>query len=401
MKTKGFVLFLFMLSSLGISADDAALFDYSGVRKQGMGGVFVATSLDNSALYENPAGIYYASSFQLPRVAVHYNEDFVEKSDQLNTIIDVFDQTQDDPASFGTGEIVDGVEAYNDLTPFEGYGRLNSTILSFSTKGIGLGLRTASFLEAELPGGSNTIRWRSDISPSLAYAKKVNIYGPTIVGVSLKYHNRFMLYDKDSGDDELYLSDVQMIQIINGREDVVDVGYYALTGIGFDLGFLRPVNIKGREALIGLNFKNIGATISGTREVNVDDDDTEDETVEQDVPLVGTIGMSISDQFFRWMPYFGRFTRNTTVAVDYNFTSPYDDFDMNFHAGIEQELFGTFLKLRGGINQGFVVGGVGVDLKLAKIPLLQFDYAHYTEELGDSLGYNYQTFQTFKLGLLF
>lgn len=388
------VLFLCLGSS--VVATDARLFDFSNLRKQAMGGVFASTALNNSALVENPAGMYYAKGFEMPRVGLEYNDDFSAKNDELNNLMDVYDKNQDG-AEFGSGEIVDGIGAYNDLVPFEGYAKLNSSLFSFAWKGFGIGLYTATFLEAELPGGLNSITTWTDVVPSLAYAREFNIWGPTVVGVSAKYLTRGIAYDQNTGDETITLTDAQMIQIINGREDVIDVDAYTLSGLGIDVGFLRPVEIKSVDTLVGLSFKNVATSLSGTKELNT----SGSESVDRTVPMLGTIGISMTEKLFSWVPYVGRFTHNTTLATDYNFISPYDSFGMNFHAGIEQEIFGKFLKLRAGINQGFIVGGVGLDVKIAKIPVLHFDYANYTEELGDNLGNNSISYQAFRLGILF
>jgi len=164
MKKRVLISILFLIFGSGIVADDTQLFDFSNLRKQAMGGVFVSTALDNSSLVENPAGMYYAKGFEMPRIAVDYNDDFSSKLDELNNLMDVYDKNSEG-AEFGSGDIVDGINAYNDLIPFEGYAKLNSALFSYSAKGLGVGLYTASYLQAELPGGVNTITSWTDVAP--------------------------------------------------------------------------------------------------------------------------------------------------------------------------------------------------------------------------------------------
>ena len=56
-------------------------------------------------------------------------------------------------------------------------------------------------------------------------------------------------------------------------------------------------------------------------------------------------------------------------------------FFKNLHIGFEKSIIFDRVKLRGGINQGYIVGGVKIDLYVAHI-----EYMKYTEEKGSEIG---------------
>jgi hypothetical protein len=51
------------------------------------------------------------------------------------------------------------------------------------------------------------------------------------------------------------------------------------------------------------------------------------------------------------------------------------------HIGAEIKLFKRFLSLRGGLYQGYLAGGAGIDL-----PILKVDFATYEEEMAATVG---------------
>ena len=54
------------------------------------------------------------------------------------------------------------------------------------------------------------------------------------------------------------------------------------------------------------------------------------------------------------------------------------------------------LKLRGGLNQGFVVGGFGFDFLIAHI-----NYAYHAEALGSEINISPVSYHVFELGFSF
>ena len=71
------------------------------------------------------------------------------------------------------------------------------------------------------------------------------------------------------------------------------------------------------------------------------------------------------------------------------------------HLGVEQALLNKKIFLRGGINQGFIVGGFGLDVSLGRFRLMRLNYANYTQEFGASLGDEYYDFHSVDLCIFF
>ena len=104
---------------------------------------------------------------------------------------------------------------------------------------------------------------------------------------------------------------------------------------------------------------------------------------------------------FKSFPMVGILLASAEVAVDYKVVSPYKGFIKNVHIGYERKVLRNMIKLRGGINQGYTVGGFGWDLKFWKIPLLHIDYAQYVRT--PTLGFTGKPllFHALEVGVLF
>jgi hypothetical protein len=167
-----------------------------------------------------------------------------------------------------------------------------------------------------------------------------------ITGISVGYIARGRIYET------LDYSDF-------AEDGEIELESTSATGLNLNLGFLYPVKIKSQEMMIGVAINNIGSTLTGIEE---SDEDTE-------IPLTSTIGVGMDVK----LPLIGK----TTLAADYKVVSEESNAVLNLSLGAEKKLFNRFLTLRGGINDGYVVGGLDLDFWLFKL-----GYAFHTDEAG-------------------
>ena len=86
------------------------------------------------------------------------------------------------------------------------------------------------------------------------------------------------------------------------------------------------------------------------------------ETVESDIKSSLVVGTTIESKSKNI------FLRDTLFAFDYDLNSPNNRFKKNFHMGIERTFFDVF-HVRGGLNQGYIVGGFGFTVRISGFPL--------------------------------
>ena len=112
--------------------------------------------------------------------------------------------------------------------------------------------------------------------------------------------------------------------------------------------------------------------------------------------MVGTVGFAAKTQLPNWVPMISDFVGDFTWAADYQLISPDTSFFKKTHLGLEKSVLFDIVKLRGGLNQGYVTAGFGIDVWLVK-----FNYAYYTQELGPEIGMEPLKTHVFDLSFIF
>ena len=340
--TSGIIL-LCMTSSVFAAGPQLQL---QSLRQRAMGGVGVATSVEfpttsnrrashyyEAGLKNNPAALAYSSfSVKLPRIGVALNSETFEKMEDFEALME---DTEDD---------ADQVDAIKDLAPLNigAKAHLNPGI-SLTTKGFGIGVFAESTYFGELYETPldviMEVEGYTDIVPVVGFGQEFDIMGsPTAIGVSAKFINRSRLYDETTGDDVLSYNLDQLLKLINDQDGQKEAAFSELTGVGFDIGFMRKIDsYKYGKGAWGIVFQNIGATLTGEKTLKPDGVTEEVESVSEEIPMSATVGFSMTTQLFNsllnassWL------VGDTVVAADYRFISDNTDFKKNVHMSIEQ-----------------------------------------------------------------
>jgi hypothetical protein len=385
-------LFVLLLSTTLVAVTTESL-DVKSIRQRAMGGVGVVTSRGDAALLRNPAILAYSRlKLTLPRIGVDINQGLLDNQSEIE---DLMDTTLNDD---------ERKELLLDLAPLEIAikPRLYPG-LSFITKGFGLGVFVESNIVAVLDKTSDdvnlSLEGHTDVVPAIGFAQEINfLNNKTAIGVSAKFISRYRIYDSSTGENEFTANLNDLIRILGDKDNKKEIETVEIKGLGLDLGFLRPIRSqRWGQGRWGVSVQNIGATLTGTK--TVDDSDVDYEEI---IGVTSTLGVGFKNRNIRnFFGDGGRFVGDTSYALDYTFVSEEEDFRKNLNVGIEQELFGPFLKLRGGVNDGYVSGGIGLDIYILKLPIIHLNYANYTEELGELTGQSPIQYQSLEVGILF
>ena len=363
-------------------------------KQRSMGGASIAISHDESAIYQNPAGLYLSKfRVKLPRIGLHANRQITDESDKIRDLL------HNDKGN-GSKQLA----ILKDLVPKTiGLKYSALPIVSWTWRGIGVGVMTEGAIKGTLLNKADPqlrIEGHNDIVPAIGIAQEFYIFGPTMIGASAKYIKRHVIYNKETGEDFWRIGSSKLIELINSDNDDDDdlPSTYTVDGIGFDIGLLRKMDSTWLgNGHWGVSIRNIGAVLSGEKEI------TGNRTVDasQELPLSAGIGFGTDVSLFSEVPVINWVLSDLNIAADYYVVSPHSKFLRNLKMGVEKKLFWDMLKLRGGLNDGYIVGGAGLDLRIWKIPILHISYSYYVEEFGENLGDNPQEFQAIELGILF
>jgi hypothetical protein len=351
---------LLIAAALSVStqtiAAEYSLNDNYNIRQKAMGGASVASFQSIATFYQNPAMLSLGdkSAFSAPKLEIGFNKNMFDKLEDLQNLNDIENES-------------DQIQALKDLVPFEfgGTARVNPY---FSIVKAGFG--ATAFSEIELSGALErksapqlNINLNHETTLMLGYGRSFDLFkAPLHVGIAPKIIMKNTAYDKDTGEDGYTLTQAEIINSVNNDSDI-DIDTYSLSGYGVDLGFLRPL----KTGYYGLSIKNLSSSLSGSKTIA-----SSNVNVNASLDPLWTLGTSFEYK----LPLIGK----TQLAADYNIVSNSDNFYKNLHFGLEKS-FKNFLFLRGGINQGFIVGGCAINLRYVK-----FDYAYFVEELGQKLG---------------
>ncbi|RAP36489.1 hypothetical protein DID80_05265 [Candidatus Marinamargulisbacteria bacterium SCGC AAA071-K20] len=348
-----------ILISLFVSSLHAVSIENYTIQQKAMGGVSVATFTQLSQFQSNPAklALIEGVDIDLLHLNVGFNKELISNLSKLSDIQSETDESRQ-------------IEMLKDLTPLKLGGKVRLTpLVSFTKQNMGFShftngqisgaLKRKSAPGLELTGGTES-------NFAFGYARPIKINNRVVLlGVSPKYVSKKIIYDKVSGEDTIEWTQSELLRMINGIDEA-DVDLYSLSGFGIDTGLLIPFDNKKATGMMGLTIKNLVSSLSGTKDLT----NSSSEIKTRD-PLIAVLGTSFETQ----LPVLNK----TTLAADYNLIDDNGSFFKRLHLGAEKKV--SVLEFRGGVNQGYIVGGLGLNLKIFTL-----NYAFFGEELGNDLG---------------
>jgi hypothetical protein len=343
---------------------DSPVFSPVTAEVLGQGGSFTAVAHGYNALFTNPAGFARkGGSFTLLSASV--TPYFVPSEGDIDNLGEL---VGDNPE--------DGISLLSDLITDNGIGGNVSTGIGIVGKGLGLGLVGGFDFY-----GRGDYAMATEIDATYTWAAIAGYAVPIEIGFSTLYIGGDLRYMLRAEAQDVAI--VDFFEAANGDEDVAFPVYYG-SGLAVDAGIiaeLGPFNL-------GLSVRDIGGT---EMDYSLDDtgdfsailtfDDSGASSVDGDtftIPMTIAYGLSYHPDLgsLAWLldPIFHMEYRNTY----------YQESDPSgwtkIHAGTEVKVL-KFLKLRGGINQGYFTAGFGM-----KLLFLDVNLAYFTREMGNYAG---------------
>jgi len=365
---------LILLTSTATAYDETPFENYN-IRQKAMGGTQVTAIKDSTAFYQNPAFLALEDSFKvaIPRLSIGVNQDLLDKQSTIEDLMNSTDESSQ-------------IDALKALVPSAV--NINASILpilTFTKKHFGITAFTnANIIGDILRPTSPTLylEGQSTTTIQLGMASTISILNKDIyLGISPKFVSKSIIYDSSTGEDLFEFSQTDLLQYINGTQEL-NASSYSLEGFALDAGILFPYSSKRIEGLCGVTIKNIFSFLEGSKTVN-----NESTTFTENDDFILTVGTSFDYNF----PIIKKFH----FATDINLIAPTQSMFKRIHMGIEKKLT-PVIALRGGINQGFIVGGFGINLFVLKV-----DYAFFAEEYSGTLGDDTVKSHTLQVGFLF
>ncbi len=345
------------------------------IEQKAKGGTSIVDISSNYGFSQNPALLSYKKGWSLNvfKLSGSLSTDIIDKQDKINDLQNSDSETEQ-------------INILKELVPFNfGVGLNKVPVISLTRKNFGIAVYSNGRVDGNLLRKSSPtlyVKGNNDINIQAGISHSLMVFNhPITAGISPRYILRNTAYDKNSGSELVKITQTQIIQHVNDIQEI-ELDYYQSTGFALDLGFITPYKIKSIDGLLGLSIKNAISSLNGTKEINnVDRDvDTEDE-------LVVTIGTNLEFE----LPVI----KTIDVSSDIDLAAPTDSNYKRIHLGIEKKL-GNVLNLKGGINEGFIVGGFDLNLYVLKL-----SYAYFGEELGETIGDNSLLTHNFQIGLFF
>ncbi|RAP33390.1 hypothetical protein DID75_02210 [Candidatus Marinamargulisbacteria bacterium SCGC AG-410-N11] len=399
------LLFLSLMSSTIFSANT----DIYNIRQKAMGNVGVSIRQSGSnSLYGNPANLAYSSfSFGLPfRFAWESDQAYGDNQAKLQDLMN-----SSSSVSNSNSNREQWIKDLGKLVPIDSVFKASVyPIASLTIGGFGFGIAGTTFFNASLKDKITptlTLNNHTDIRYAFGYGQEIELYGPTAIGASLEFINRRMMYDKKLGTNYIQAGPSELLDFMNDKPGKKELGINSLFGISLNLGVLKHINDTKyfTNAKYGLAIKNIGTNLKGNNEV-VSGNITREINVNEKVDVNATIGIAMDLNLFEDNNALNKIFKDITVASDLEFLSEKKLFAQKIHLGIEKRFRANLantivsnIALRGGMNDGFFVGGFGFDLKLWAFPVFNFNFAKYSEEYGKELGYNTKHFTAMTVSL--
>jgi hypothetical protein len=342
----GLLLAVFACTAARVASSEPLPLFYQGIRPLGMGGAFTAVADDENAMFYNPAGLNSIKGFgrfELLNPMVEMSTNTMEFAGDLQ---DVADADTDAEQAALASDLLDtwlGEHVHARVSAFPN--------VTFHNFGIGVLGQGAFDAEVHNPAGSNTLRVRGgyDAAALVSGAIGFSPAGSTLrIGVTGKFVRRELL------DQSYTTNDLVQQDGIDLDRDLVEG-----TGFGFDVGVILGLPLPLKPA-VGVSVQNIG------------DLDLEDAGV---LPQQINLGIALRPS----LP-FGHLTLAADMVDVTKELGSDSDTAKRLHVGAELAL-PAVLSLRAGLNQGYVVAGATIDLRVLKLA-----YAYSIEEVGAFAG---------------
>jgi hypothetical protein len=354
---------------------------FKGISQMGMGGAGVAIVSNEHSLYLNPANLVNISlpGIKAPRMLVGINSEIATKyTDMMNL-------------SSGSGT-TDLISNLNSLVPLKiGAEIAASPLLAITNPSFGIGVFTSfSFTDTMSKSLKMKLSTLTDAGLYIGGARWFELFGKQVAGgLSLKYLQRVRTYNATGGLTYEWTMD-DMLAFQNDETPPIDV--FSGTGIGADVGFLTKIDTFLGSGNLGLVFNNVATTLQG-KVYRIDSSSTAElEEKSLTLPMTATLGLGVKTG----VPVVGKFLGEVDLAIDYQVVSSETSFFKKLNIGTEARILNESLRLRGGLNHGFIVGGFGWDFLIFK-----FDFAMNTFALGSEVNINPVTYYVFQGGILF
>jgi hypothetical protein len=362
------------------TAVDASNMMFSSIRQKSMGGAGVAITYDEHALHKNPAGLTQATlDFDLPRIQLSRTTEMMNKQNQLQEFMNAVNSNNSDDISEQASQLGLPLDINMNIAV--------NPVLAFTMPQFGI----AAFAEAQISGRlQNSVAPNMEYSaeyeaaPMIGYAKPFDIMGKSYdIGISGYYAYRGSVYDPNTGENK------GTIDMLSGLNNIDSPDFLSATGIGINLGMLTDIGTPLGDGKLGFAINNAFSSLQQTITSSSDNGSSSiQETSAYSLPVIATVGLGVDTT----LPWIGE----VTTAIDYRLIAPETSLFKRLFMGVEKKVLWDRVFLRGGISQGFIVGGVGVDLWI-----LHFDYAYFAEELGSEIGVKPVNYHVFQAGILF
>ncbi|MCK5153056.1 MAG: conjugal transfer protein TraF [Spirochaetales bacterium] len=323
----------------------------------GMGNAVTATAHGYEALFTNPAGFSKADgSFTLLSASV--NPYFAPTAEN----IDNFELALTDQEA--------AIVLLSDLVVTNGIGANVNTGIAVVGKGLGLGIivDVDSYARGNTPLGTDV-----DAVGTLAAVAGLSFnphLGPLSIhiGGDLRYMHR------------MKMENVSVVDLMNLGDDdpatTADVNLLTGDALAIDLGAIIDMG----PLSLGMSIRDVGGTKFIYSYENMDTNETGDVDADYRIPMQINTGIG-------YHPDFGAlaFFIDPTFTMEYQHVFYQDpentpSFWTGVHAGTEIRVL-RFIKLRGGINQGYFTAGIG-----AKLLFLDINMAYFTREMSEYAG---------------
>lgn len=323
----------------------------------GMGNAATATAHGYEALFTNPAGFSKADgSFTLLSASV--NPYFAPTPENIDNF------------KLALNDQEEAIVLLSDLVVTNGIGANANTGIAIVGKGLGLGL----VLDVDSYGrGKTALGTEVDAVGTLAAIAGLSFnpqLGPLSihVGGDLRYMHR------------MKMDNVSIIDLINLGDDdetsTADVDLLTGDALAIDLGTIVDMG----SLSFGMSVRDVGGTKFIYSYENMETEATGDVDEDYRIPMQINTGIGYHPDFgalsFFIDPTFNFEYQHVFYADKENTPS----FWTGVHAGTEIRVL-RFMKLRGGINQGYFTAGIG-----AKLLFLDVNMAYFTREMSEYAG---------------
>ena len=323
----------------------------------GRGNAVTATAHGYEALFTNPAGFSKADgSFTLLSASV--NPYFAPTSENIGN----FELALSDQEA--------AIVLLSDLVVTNGIGANANTGIAIVGKGLGLGLivDVDSYARGKTPLGTEV-----DAVGTLAAIAGLSFNltpGPLSIhlGGDLRYMHR------------MKMDDVSIVDLMNLGDDdsatTADVDLLTGDALAVDLGAIVDMGPWS----LGMSIRDVGGTKFIYSFENLETNEIGDVDEEYRIPMSINTGIGYHPDFgaLAWIidPTFNFEYQHVFYQDPENTPS----FWTGVHAGTEVRIL-RFMKLRGGINQGYFTAGIG-----AKLLFLDINMAYFTREMSEYAG---------------